>query len=409
MLGRQRRDLSDKPIADLDPVSTKDLRVVSRYTELMSRWPTGFAGFYRRYTKTWVHALATAALTAFGTLTFVDARFAALAIVAYVLPPVVLYLTRADLASGERVASPEQAASSDVDGRSPDDEEDHWTAPTVPTTRPLRDAAVTDEATYAVGDGGLVLVDDGSGWSVALADGPGASGNDLSGASATAAAVWVAGDGGALGRIDAGTGRHVDYSAPGDDTTNIVAIASADTDDTETVLVADGGGRVRRGVYRDGDLAWDAPVTPASGSSVAGVTLGGDGVGYVCDTAATLVKTTDGGRTFAEVGFDGVEGTLTDVAATATPAVSSDDGVAARYDSGTWTPERLSDAALTGLVASGNRWLACAADGAVFEWTDGSAWERTATPASGPLYGTGLGAHRAVAVGDGGTVVERRL
>lgn len=374
----------------------------------MAQWTTGFGGFYRRYTRTWVHALATAALTAFGTLTFVDTRFAALAIVSYVLPPVVLYLTRADLVYGEEVAGEEQAESGDVDSRSLDDEGAHWTAATVPTTLPLRDAAVTDEATYAVGDGGVVLVDEGTGWSVALADGPGASGNDLSSASATAAAVWVAGDGGALGRVDVGTGRHIDHSAPADDTTNIVAIATADTDDNETVLVADGGGRVRRGVYRDGDLAWDAPVKPASGSSVAGVTLDGDGVGYVCDTAGSLVKTTDGGRTFAEVGVDGVEGTLTDVAATATPAVTSDDGVAARYDGGTWTPERLSDAALTGLAASGNRWLACAADGAVFEWTDGSAWERTATPAGGPLYSTGLGAHRAVAVGDGGTVVERR-
>ncbi len=374
----------------------------------MPRWTTGVVGFYRRYTKTWVHALATAALTAFGTLTFVDARFAALAIVAYVLPPVALYLTRAELVYGGQVASGEQAESNDVDSRSTVDEGGHWTAATVPTTRPLRDAAVTGETSYAVGDGGVVLVDDGSGWSVALADGPGASGNDLGAASATTAAVWVAGAGGALGRVDAGTGRHVDHSAPADNTTNIVAIATADIDDSETVLVADGGGRVRRGVYRDGDLAWDAPVTPAGGSSVAGVTLGGDGVGYVCDTAGTIVETTDGGRTFAGVGFDGIEGTLTDVAATATPAVSSDDGVVARYDGGTWTPERLGDAALTGLAASGNRWLACAADGAVFEWTDGSDQERTTTPAGGSLHGTGLGAHRAVAVGDAGTVVERR-
>ena len=149
-------------------------------------------------------------------------------------------------------------------------------------------------------------------------------------------------------------------------------------------------------------------MTPGGGSSVAGVTLDNDGVGYVCDTAGTLLKRSDGGRTFTEIEFDGVEGTLTDVAATATPAVSSDAGVAARYDSGTWTPERLSDAALTGLAAGESRWLACDADGAVFEWTDGSVWERTTTPAGGPLYSTGLGAHRAVAVGDGGTIVERR-
>jgi len=32
----------------------------------------GFGPYFKRYTKTWQHAVATAALTAFGMLTFVD-------------------------------------------------------------------------------------------------------------------------------------------------------------------------------------------------------------------------------------------------------------------------------------------------------------------------------------------------
>ncbi|NUB91058.1 hypothetical protein HTZ84_12535 [Haloterrigena sp. SYSU A558-1] len=48
--------------------------------------------FYRRYTDTTIHTAATAALTIFGLLIFLDPWFAALAIGSYVGPPVALYL-----------------------------------------------------------------------------------------------------------------------------------------------------------------------------------------------------------------------------------------------------------------------------------------------------------------------------
>ncbi|ADB59814.1 hypothetical protein Htur_0920 [Haloterrigena turkmenica DSM 5511] len=47
--------------------------------------------FYRRYTDTTIHTAATAALTIFGLLIFLDPWFAVLAIGSYVGPPVVLY------------------------------------------------------------------------------------------------------------------------------------------------------------------------------------------------------------------------------------------------------------------------------------------------------------------------------
>lgn len=56
----------------------------------------GFWEYYRRYTTTAVHAAATAALTAFGLLIFIDSRFAWLAIASYVFPPVILYVTGTD-------------------------------------------------------------------------------------------------------------------------------------------------------------------------------------------------------------------------------------------------------------------------------------------------------------------------
>ncbi|WP_122090536.1 hypothetical protein [Halalkalicoccus subterraneus] len=56
----------------------------------------GFWEYYRRYTTTAIHAAATAALTAFGLLIFIDPSFAWLAIASYVLPPVVLYAIGVD-------------------------------------------------------------------------------------------------------------------------------------------------------------------------------------------------------------------------------------------------------------------------------------------------------------------------
>ena len=63
--------------------------------------------YYRRYTKrrTGVHAAAAAALTAFGLLATVHRGFIVVAIAAYLLPPIYLYLTGDDLTTDERTAT----------------------------------------------------------------------------------------------------------------------------------------------------------------------------------------------------------------------------------------------------------------------------------------------------------------
>jgi hypothetical protein len=103
------------------------------------------AAFVRRYAKTWVHALATAALTAFGTLTVVDERFAAVAIAAYVLPPVVLYVGGGS--NGE--AATTDGVVSRGDGGS-------WT-PVRVADGPLRAVTGRGERWLACGDGGAVF------------------------------------------------------------------------------------------------------------------------------------------------------------------------------------------------------------------------------------------------------------
>lgn len=402
----------------------------------------GFVPFFRSYTKTWIHAIATAGLTAFGTLTIVHRWFAGLAIAAYVVPPIVLYLRRrgsledggtdSEAQSAEPDADAEPIETPDGTGRErPDSADDGtrgererrpdergsavvgWNAVETPTDATLHDVTVTgSNGGYAVGDGGVVLASDGDEWTPALEDGPGAGGNDLRGVAATAdgEAVWIAGDSGALGRIDGETGRHTDYTAPEDITDNWLGVAVGGASGEETVLLITGSGGIVRGAYREGDLEWTGPDKPGSGSSLSGVSLADGGVGYCCDTNDSVFETTDSGESFERIGLEGADGTLTDVATAGRGdcVVSDDDGVVHRYDGSRWTPERVVDGSLSGLDRHGDRTVACTTGDGMFERLSPEAsWERFDTDAAGGLLAVSLGPDRAVAVGEGGTVVER--
>lgn len=358
--------------------------------------------FVRRYTKTWIHALATAALTAFGTLTFIDTRFAAVAIAAYTLPPLVLYFRgTADAETSSKSAVSEPSTDSTSSRR--------WTLETVPTDSQLHDVAIADTTAYAVGEDGVVLTRDGEGWSSLLSDGPRAQSTSLQAVdSAGNESVWTAGASGTVARIDSETGRHADYSEPASDTSNLVDVAAAAGSDNETVLLADGSGRIRRGVYHDGEMAWDDPVVPGTGSSIAGLTMVDDSVGWVCDTSQGVFRTTDGGRTFERVGVSAVSGTMTDVTATgAAASVTTDDGVVYRYDSDTWTPRSVADGRLLS-IAAWDRGSLAGGDGTLYECDDAGEWVRALTPASSSIEGVAVTETFAVAVGADGTALKRQ-
>jgi len=416
-----------------------------------ARSSDGFLPFFREYTKTWIHAVAAAGLTAFGTLSVYHRGFIALALAAYVVPPIALYLWRpsADLADGDagtererdrEATTADRAATGDSALERPDataesaseggDEESEppaasttdqprareWRPVDAPTEATLRDVCVTDgDAVHAVGEDGVVLSapGDGSGWSIALADGPGAQGEELQGVDATAdgAAVWVAGDSGALGRLEPETGLHTDYTAPLEITNNWLGIAVAGRGDDETVLLIDGSGAVVRGRYRDGAVSWDEPVTPGSGSSLSGIALADASVGYCCDTNDEVFETTDGGAAFDRIGPVGAGGTLEAVATLdrGDCLVSADDGVVHRYGGSTWTPERVCEDAICGLARREGETIACDADGVIYE-RSGADWTPVDAGPFESLIGVAVApdGRRAVAVGDEGTVVERR-
>lgn len=360
--------------------------------------------FVRRYTKTWIHALATAALTAFGTLTFIDTRFAAVAIAAYTLPPLVLYFR--GTADTEASSTSATASERDTDSKP----STRWSLETGPTESHLNDATIAGTTAYAVGEGGVVLTSDDAGWSSLLSDGPRAQSTSLRAVdSAGDDSVWTAGASGTVARIDVETGQHTDYSEPASDTSNLVDIAAATGSGGETVFLADGSGRIRRGMYHDGEMAWDDPVVPGSGSSIAGLTMVDDSVGWVCDTSQQVFRTTDGGRTFEQVPVDAVSGTMTDVTATAEATwVTTDDGLVYHHDGDTWTPRSVADGGLQSIAGWDRRSLSGGDDGTLYERDAGQEWERALTPTSSSIDGVAVAETSAVAVGAGGTVLERQ-
>lgn len=482
--------------------------------------PSGFGAFFQRYTKTWMHAVATAGLTAFGLLSFVHRGFVVLALACYVVPPIILYISRRGDGAAENSMSPTDAAlaeqgepsgseriepedrsapesgtdslgpppaepdsrgesgsederesleeaptadrepeietepeaepqsesasepTADADpstesmgaaaseskgdepatqaaapASEPSDEgepesEPEWRPADAPTEATLLDAAITTSGAVAVGEGGVVARRDDEEWSVVLEDGPAAQGQGLSGVDVTddGEAAWVAGDGGAVGRLEVESGRHVDYSAPDDRTDNLAGIAVAGSDGEETVLLINGSGEVLRGQYRDGDCRWDEPVTPGSGSSLSDVVLVG-AVGYCCDTNDGVFATDDGGRSFERIGIEDADGTPVGIAAEedGTCHLCTDDGVVHRYDGSRWTPERVCEDALAGIDGVGDRLAVCTADGAIHEREDPTAdWERADADAPTGLEAVALGDDLGIAVGGEGTVLERR-
>ncbi|QLK27574.1 hypothetical protein HYG81_08220 [Natrinema zhouii] len=444
----------------------------------------GFVPFFRRYAKSWVHAVAAAGMTAFGTLTIVHRGFALLALASYVVPPIVLYVLgpstdrpdsdtaadrRRDTANDERATEagtapleraeteddtdaaaiteprggtetdrvPESGGNSSAEVRhdtdpSGDDERTaarateaersrSWELVDVPTETTLRDVCVTETgAVYAVGDDGQVLTaGPGDGdpaereWTVVLEDGPAAEGENLSGVDATAdgGAVWIAGDSGSVGRLEADTSRHTDYSAPAGITDNWPGVAVGGSSGDETILLINGSGEVLRGRYRDGECSWDEPVTPGGGSSLSGIALADASVGYCCDTNDGVFETTDGGGSFDRIGPVEAGGTLENLATLGQGdcLVSADDGVVHRYGGSTWTPERVGEEAICGIARRTGETVACDADGIIHERTE-AAWEQVDARAPESLLAVSVDAdgERAVAVGEDGTVVERR-
>lgn len=286
-----------------------------------------------------------------------------------------------------------------------------WTEAESPTAKTLYGVVQSIEGPYAVGGSGIVLARRSDGWRVVLERGPTAQGNTLRGAAVSddGRNVWFAGGSGVVGAYDAIDEQLTDYSAPKGKTSTWEDVAAAGPAGSERVYLVNGSGEVLSGTRDGGTMTWDDAVKPGGGSSAKAVSFLDADRGYVCDTNAKVYETTDGGGSWNAIGIDGGSVGLYDVAPTDPDAIDAagGDGSILRYNGAVWTKLSVSQSALYALDRRESAGLAAGGSGRVYERTpDG--WEQTETPTAATLRGVALGTqHPDVAVGSGGTVLER--
>lgn len=295
----------------------------------------------------------------------------------------------------------------DDTGEDAEDGPAKWAEADSPTEETLLDAVSAGESAYAAGKNGVLLArSGGEEWEVALESGPAAESTTLRGVDATedGEAIWVAGDGGVLGRYDPSTARHTDHSAPAGITDNWSGLAVAGAAGGERLALVNGSGQVLFGEYDGSEVEWDEPVKPGSGSSMSEIAFIDESTGYCCDTNAGVYRIE--GREFERIGIENASGFDALAAVDDAVAVASDDGTVQRFDGSVWTPVRVAESALNGLATDGEEWLAAGAGGALYENRDGD-WEPVDSPAEAELFGVAAG-EVPVVVGAGGTLLERR-
>jgi len=89
--------------------------------------------------------------------------------------------------------------------------------------------------------------------------------------------------------------------------------------------------------------------------------------------------------------------------------VAAGGGIVYRYDGFRWTPHVIDDGrqAIRGIDRDGDDGFAAGAGGKVYERLSAGQWQRIQTPSESQLNGAASGEGYAVAVGAGGTIVER--
>lgn len=295
----------------------------------------------------------------------------------------------------------------DDESREAEDDPAEWIVAESPTEEALLDAVAVGESAYAAGKNGVLLArSGGEEWALALESGPAAESTTLRGVDATddGEAVWVAGDGGVLGRYDATTARHTDHSASAGITDNWSGLAVAGAAGGERLALVNGSGQVLFGKYDGSEVEWDEPVKPGSGSSMSAIAFVDESLGYCCDTNAGVYRIEEG--EFERIGIENASGFDALAATDDAVAVASDDGTLQRFDGSVWTPVRVAEGALNGLATDGEEWLAVGAGGALYE-SQGGDWEPADSPTEADLFGVAAGEVPLV-VGADGTVVERR-
>jgi hypothetical protein len=284
-----------------------------------------------------------------------------------------------------------------------------------PTTKTLFSAVDTTEGPYAVGAGGDVLARGQDGWRKVVEYGPQARSRPLRGADVTddGNAVWFVGGSGVIGEYRVDTQTLTNYSAPQGKTSTWEDVAVVgNAGDDERFYFVNGSGELLIGVRQDsGAVEYKDVLKPGGGSTIPGIDFHARQKGHVISTSQFVAETTDGGMEWTQIGIDFAGGAFFDVASVGPKDVNvaAGGGIVYRYDGFRWTPHVIDDGrqAIRGIDRDGEDGFAAGAGGKVYERQSAGQWRRVQTPSESQLNGAASGEGYAVAVGAGGTIVER--
>jgi photosystem II stability/assembly factor-like uncharacterized protein len=291
-----------------------------------------------------------------------------------------------------------------------------WTsAATTGTDNTINDVAVTSAGAYAVADGGILLKRTGDEeWKKVLQNGPSSNGNNLLGIAVTddGEHLWLVGASGRIGEWEVTTGSLVeDHSAPNSVTNDFAAVTVTGDSEAADVQIADKSGKV---LYSTDDGGSWTQVTPGSGSALRAIDTYASQKGHLVDANQSVFKTTDGGGTWNKTGIMNANVTFYGIDSDATDDVwvAAGNGVVYRWDGSTWSDNSIGQSDLKDLEVAGddNSGYAVGGSGTVFAY-DGS-WTSQSTPTTENLNAvvlktTDVPATPAIAVGAGGTILER--
>jgi hypothetical protein len=292
---------------------------------------------------------------------------------------------------------------------------DGWTVAESPTETNLNGAAETLEGPFAVGAGGDVLARRQSGWQKVVEYGPQARSRRLTGADVTddGRAIWFVGGSGVIGEYRVDTQTLTNYSAPKGKTSTWEDCAVVGrAGENERLYFVNGSGELLVGVRQDsGAVAYQDVTKPGGGSTIPGIDFRSRMSGHVCSTSQFVAETTDGGKNFERIGIDFAGGAFYNLASVGPKDVNvvAGGGIVYRYDGFRWTPHVIDDGrqAIRAIDRDGEEGLAAGSGGKTYERQSAGQWTRFQTPATAQLKGVARGKTHDVAVGAGGTIVER--
>ena len=295
--------------------------------------------------------------------------------------------------------------------------ENGWKISESPTTKTLNDAVDTIEGPFAVGAGGDVVARRRSGWQKVVEYGPQARSRPLTGVDGTddRTAIWFVGGSGVIGEYNVTTRTLTNYSAPkGKTSTWEDCAVTGNAGQNERLYFVNGSGELLVGVrQKSGAVKYEKVVKPGGGSTIPGLDFHDYEKGHVCSTSQFVARTANSGKEWKRIGIDFAGGAFFDIASSGRKDVNvaAGGGIVYRYDGFRWTPHVVDDGrqGIRGIARDGKAGLAAGAGGKVYERQSAGQWERFETPVETKLQGVAMGQAYDVAVGSGGTIVEREV